>query len=235
MAIKKAYARKLKQNRPEDNAPAFQSLNEARDQALSWAKFQAPKFTAKAETHAATSTIKPQQKTIRRQSKVHAVETLRVEAPARVDELHDVIAWITGFETLIPQEKVDAAMGYIHSATFDQRQVAEERLLEAIESNFSKRVKQGPNHAKLSWNDPFNDAILKLDAEFGWANRDRELANRSLGPDLIDYLNNLRSHDSIFAKPSVVIKKKIGVGWSWWTWAILVYAAIKLLALLASI
>jgi hypothetical protein len=243
-AIKKAYALKLKHNRPEDDALAFQRLNEARDQALSWVKYRGPKSRERAVVPATPSkaiqrtkpAVTPRQEADSPQQKSPALESVEFAmSMLPADELHDFIVWITDFGTLIQQEKVDAALDYIRSATFDQRVVAEERLLEAIESNFSKRVAQGQSHARLSWNDPFNDAILKLDAEFGWANRDRELANRTLGPDLIDYLNNLRSHDSIFAKPSVVIRKKFWSGRSWWMWAFFIYLAIKILALLASI
>jgi hypothetical protein len=241
-------------NRPEDDVLAFQNLREAREIALEWAKFHAGiPLVEKTDSSKEIEVKRAKRKSAPREnSKANAIRknknfepqelpSQHLEAfsnsiaPPSVDCLHDFIEWITHFETLIMEDKVDSVMLYLRSATFDERKTAEERLLQAIESNFSKRVAQGKSHAQLSWNEPFNNAILKLDEEFEWAKRDRELAGRFLGTDLVDYLNNLRSHDSIFAKQSVLIKTEFWFSKPWWKWALLIYLAIKLLALLSSI
>jgi hypothetical protein len=242
-AIKSAYATKLKFSRPEVDPLAFQTLREARDAAMMSSQSFSPEIAV--PIFLPTETPIPfdggddafVNKTARKSSTVTRPNPKKSTYVRNTQSSLTAFAnWIAAFDNLHSAVQIEAVLTDLKSASLVERRRAEAQLIDAIEANFEKRIQQGSSHAHLSWNEPFNDAILKIDEEFGWANRDRALLGHAFaeGENLADRLQNLRKHKTIFAPVGKVFAKP---KWkfAWWQWIFFLYLFGKLILILVSI
>jgi hypothetical protein len=190
--IKRAYAAKLKLTRPDENPEGFQALRQARESAENWARDQKRRLSNK---EVGFSDEENERADIENEETLRKIDCLREqvdeEPQNESDELeefeqpnknqpYDVLAdWLEGMLPEPDQLEIFVIFRRIRELGFEERENAEQRLLQAIRTNFEWR--DNPQlSAEHKHSPPVDDSadetILKICDEFGWFNNDRRFA-----------------------------------------------------------